>query len=356
MKTGHHRIASHLEGCQRCRNDVAFRRDLHHAASVLRRPEPPPHLLAEILRDRVAGERIILPGSAQNRGRLTRQGLRAAAVVGALIGVALIARYVNRSSETTSPSFLSATVFFPGIASASEPSAPRARLDPVAPQIDARQLRIREASYQQQRIDAAGTRTIAGEGTTTVRPVVVAGSAAWRIERTWLDYATAGAPQSKEIDSMLLDARDFHFIERYIDAAPYGKYSRLTVTQKFGGDSVYGRMVSEGADSRGVAAGKYMSHTIRLTDDAVNRMGDYMRAASVAPSCGDCRVHRHRLRRMHWHLSSSRRYASYRAGTVEFPCWAGRCATTMSSIRLNSTSSAASASPFPPALSTAGIS
>ena len=31
---------------------------------------------------------------------------------------------------------------------------------------------------------------------------------------------------------------------------------------------------------RGVAAGKYMSHTIRLTDDAVDRMGDYMRIGS----------------------------------------------------------------------------
>jgi len=32
--------------------------------------------------------------------------------------------------------------------------------------------------------------------------------------------------------------------------------------------------------TRGVAAGKYMSHTIRLTDDAVDRMGDYMRIGS----------------------------------------------------------------------------
>jgi hypothetical protein len=32
--------------------------------------------------------------------------------------------------------------------------------------------------------------------------------------------------------------------------------------------------------TRGVAAGKYMSHTIRLTEDAVDRMGDYMRIGS----------------------------------------------------------------------------
>ena len=31
---------------------------------------------------------------------------------------------------------------------------------------------------------------------------------------------------------------------------------------------------------RGVAAGKIMSHTIRLTDDAVERMGEYMRIGS----------------------------------------------------------------------------
>jgi len=32
--------------------------------------------------------------------------------------------------------------------------------------------------------------------------------------------------------------------------------------------------------ARGVAAGKYMSHTIRLTEDAVDRMGNYMRIGS----------------------------------------------------------------------------
>jgi len=32
--------------------------------------------------------------------------------------------------------------------------------------------------------------------------------------------------------------------------------------------------------ARGVAAGRYMSHTIRLTDDAVDRMGNYMRIGS----------------------------------------------------------------------------
>jgi 4-hydroxy-2-oxoheptanedioate aldolase len=35
-----------------------------------------------------------------------------------------------------------------------------------------------------------------------------------------------------------------------------------------------------GIAKRGVAAGKFMSHTIRLTDDAVDRMGDYMRIGS----------------------------------------------------------------------------
>jgi 2-keto-3-deoxy-L-rhamnonate aldolase RhmA len=32
--------------------------------------------------------------------------------------------------------------------------------------------------------------------------------------------------------------------------------------------------------TRGAAAGKHMSHTIRLTDDAVDRMGHYMRIGS----------------------------------------------------------------------------
>jgi len=57
-------LHSHLEGCARCRAELAFVRALQERAGTLRAPLPPPGLFEEILARRAAGERIILPTTA----------------------------------------------------------------------------------------------------------------------------------------------------------------------------------------------------------------------------------------------------------------------------------------------------
>lgn len=244
------KMASHLERCQRCRDRVTFRRELNAAINTLPRIEPPSGLLQRILDDRAAGERAILPVGDLVRSNRTLRFMRIGAVAAAVVVITIVAVMQRRSSSV--PTFVSATVFFPEVASAGEPTGPRVDIRPFAPQIDGSRLRVREVEYRQYMTDSSGKRSIVGTGTTSVRRIDANGLPAFRIERTWIDYRNSGAILSKQIDAAVLDARDLHFVERHVDVAPYGKYSRITVEQRFNGDSIYGKMMSEGGDSRSV--------------------------------------------------------------------------------------------------------
>ena len=57
-------IRAHLAGCQRCRNEVAFLRELGKTARQVRSPLPPAGLLDNILARREAGERRVLPADS----------------------------------------------------------------------------------------------------------------------------------------------------------------------------------------------------------------------------------------------------------------------------------------------------
>lgn len=268
------RIVSHLENCQECRNQVAFRRDLRAEARALASPEPSADLLDRVLRDRAAGDRVILPIArrrAQGRYRLI---VRTAAAVVAIASVGLIVRYTRPLSSAIPPlsrrdvatssgqpdtlsglrDLFGSTVFLPGVASAEEPGTRGDVLEPVVPQIDGNRIRVRDAAYQRQYIDSTGKRTVGGDGTVRMRPTVEGGAPAWRFERKWVEYGTKlpGSRTEKETETILLGRRDLRMIRRDVDAEPYQRYSRITIAQRFNGDSVFGRMMTEGGDSRGV--------------------------------------------------------------------------------------------------------
>lgn len=271
---GGHRVVSHLENCQECRNRIAFRRNVRAAVSSQPAPEPSPDLLDRVLRDRAAGARVILPVAQRRRHAPYRETVRIAAAAVAVLGLGLLGYYARTSSsgggaesrgtvgtradqpDTASglrDLFLS-TVFLPGVASADEPPSRGEILQPVGPQIDGTRMREREVRYQRQYIDAKGARTIGGDGVLSLRSTVVGGLPAWRVERKWTEYANRmpGSRTTHETDAIVLGRRDLRPIERHIDVSPYDRYSRITVSQQFNGDSIYGRMVSEGGDSRGV--------------------------------------------------------------------------------------------------------
>lgn len=273
-RADHRRVVSHLEVCQKCRNQVAFRRQLRAEARGLTSPEPSPDLLDRVLRDRAAGERIILPIARRRAPAPYREIARIAVAVAVIAGVGLIVRYARTSSSTDIPlsrravaassdqpdslsglrELFTSTVFLPGIASAEEPTTSGEVLQPVGPQIDGTRMREGEASYQRRYIDASGKRTMAGKGVVSLRSTTLGGSPVWRFERKWTEYARnlPGSRETQENEVMILGQRDLKVIQRDIHAFPYGSYSRITVAQRFNGDSIYGRMMSEGGDSKGV--------------------------------------------------------------------------------------------------------
>lgn len=244
------RIANHLERCHLCRNEVAFRRDLSAAAAALKSPEPPGGLLERVIRDRENGDRLILPvhRSAVSRGgvRLYRYGASAALIAAA----AVIVFYVFRTTEIRP---VSSAWFLPAAAVAAEASAERNDPQPLGPQIDGTRMRERVARYQRQYIDKNGVRRRAGEGVFQLRRMTLDGNPVWSFRRDWTEYPHPGAADTThENELLLLNLRNLRLIRRDVDAFPYMRYSRITIAQRFGGDRVYGRMMSEGGDSRGV--------------------------------------------------------------------------------------------------------
>ena len=263
---------SHLESCQHCRNEVAFRRWLRDESAQLLAPDPPIGLLDRVLRDRAAGQRVILP--ADRSHPITRFPIAyriAALILIAVMGLVLAQARRSRGDapeETRSTpavvenggdkglaDIFGSTVFIPGVASAEERATRGAVLQPVGPQIDGRRLRNRAAKYQRRYIDSTGKAILAGEGTLDIRQTSVDGKPAWDFRRDWVEYATRlpGSRTTHDNERMLMDRRTLRLIKRDVDAFPYSRYSRITVAQRFNGDSVYGRMMAEGGDSRGVS-------------------------------------------------------------------------------------------------------
>jgi hypothetical protein len=83
---------------------------------------------------------------------------------------------------------------------------------------------------------------------------VFEGAAAWRVERRWVEYAIT-LPDSRDEranETVLLSRRTLRVLQRDLDVSPYLRYSRIAIAQRFNGDSVFGRMTTEGGDSHGV--------------------------------------------------------------------------------------------------------
>ena len=78
-------VATHLSGCVRCQDAIRFVRSVSAAAEKLEVVAPPDALIARILHDRAAGDRVLLPSAAQElpvrptrRSIVTKVGVAAA--------------------------------------------------------------------------------------------------------------------------------------------------------------------------------------------------------------------------------------------------------------------------------------
>ncbi len=213
-------------------------------------------LISRVIAERGRGQRAILPtDDGKERPRRVAIPLVAAAVALVVAGLALTyvrgTRLEKREASISEPrAFLGSMIFLPNVASAAEPpTRPEAFKHPVA--FDGRKLKPVYLEFERYSTNLAGRRTVAARGSLHVSP---ASSGAWKVERDWTGISEDGTSQLRhEVESALVSRRELKLISREIHVMPFLKYSRINVDQRFNGDSISGRMTTEGGDSRGIA-------------------------------------------------------------------------------------------------------
>ncbi|MGI8498513.1 MAG: anti-sigma factor family protein [Gemmatimonadaceae bacterium] len=249
-------VASHLVRCARCRAAVAFSRDLAYAARELGSPPAPPTLIGAVLRDRAAGQRIILPTMdtpvAHSRGR--RRASMAALAVASIILAALVVRRegpgtpdsgplaVGEDSVPTLRGGLLSAGMLTAIAYGQELPASAGRLPPIAlvRSESVRPLRMTyELTYRRD-----GRLTMPAErGETVVERATWGITPAWRVSSRWEGHPL-DVPETTYVERGSL--RPLYRIARHIGP------SQFTVIQHFSGDSLLGVM-RNAARSRPIA-------------------------------------------------------------------------------------------------------
>ena len=237
------RVADHLAHCGRCREWVAFGRALAAAAQSLPQIVAPPHVLAGVLADRVAGEQVILPlhdaTTRRARTRVLRLGLAAAGIV--VIGVLATGRpKARRGAATSSPpdslptlrSVVTNLGLFPSAAYGQEVSPNEPRMPPIT-DIDASSIGPLTLSYEYT-VTADSEPLQKPEHTVvSIARTEVNGTPAWRIANRSLDHTP------DPIETTYVDRRSLRPITR---AAYNVGFSRFTVSQRFVADSLLGTM------------------------------------------------------------------------------------------------------------------
>lgn len=256
------RIASHLAGCAACRSKVTFARDIAEKARTLHVPSPSGEIISRVMAERHEGQRVILPvtePAERSRRIAIPLAATAALVAAAAIGFVYVRgaqpkiQRASTAADSTSVvrDFLGATIFLPNVAAAQEPPVVVPPFKRPA-EFDGRKLKPVFLTYERQWTPVSGSKKITARG--TLRVSRIKQGDLWKIERDWTgtkDEKGIGQVQH-EVETALLAGRDLKLISRDIHVTPYSTYSRINVTQSFTGDSVTGRMTTEGGDSRGV--------------------------------------------------------------------------------------------------------
>lgn len=232
------------------RKDDEFAEAIRPELADLPVPKADDALWARIVETRQSGVRGILPDvSPRRRGRR----------LGALISVAAAAAVVallfprqDRSHRTPVPvaGEPRATYgVFGGLAYAREGPVDRPALPP-ARVTKASTLRPLSLQYAHRLRDTAGRIVSETRDELTMSRAELRGVPAWRVVAHDTD---ATKSQLRLEDETLYVARaDLRLLERAAHVKPYLRYDRINVAQHVAGDSMTGRMTTEGGDSRGV--------------------------------------------------------------------------------------------------------
>jgi hypothetical protein len=207
--------------------------------TAIETPEPPAQLLERILATRAASGRVILPEPVIVKPRAATRGIVIVAIAASalLLLFPSIRRVPNGNEEVVASS-----MFFTGQAFA-QPVTARTGLAPVA---FTRPDGIRPLALEFSRRVRSGTGDLVSESrdTLVVAAADVEGTPAWQVVSS--RHEVVASQRRTEAETLYVARADLRVLRRAVHVSPYLRFARINVVQHFRGDSVTGRMTTDG--------------------------------------------------------------------------------------------------------------
>jgi hypothetical protein len=201
-------------------------------------PAPTDALKARIIESRAAGVRTILPIPQNARGPAPLSvGIAVAAALVAVLIPIQLQRSARIGEDVVSPGM------FGNVAFAQIP--PRGDRPALAPVRVTGGARLRPLSLQLERrmIDSPGHTRRTGELSLQVSVASLGNVPAWQLVSVKRDDLPT---PHVDVESVYVARSDLRLLRRNIHVSPYSRYKRINVAQTFSGDSISGRMNTEG--------------------------------------------------------------------------------------------------------------
>ena len=202
-------------------------------------PDASEALLQRILASREAGSRIILPLATQAR----RKGARRLIVGAVAAAILLIAVPVVRQARSRPDHIASVSSFLGPAVSAQRADGVALMLPPVR---ITRPNAIRPLllEFARRVRDSSGKLNFERGLTLAVVPEDLNGTPAWRV--TSVNPVQTGPQRRISVETLYVARADLRLLRRAVHVTPYSRFQRISVQQQFQGDSVTGRMTTDG--------------------------------------------------------------------------------------------------------------
>ena len=217
-------------------------------------PDPSPQLLDRILASRAAAVRVILPEPVTLRASPAKRTIAAIVVAATLLFLVLPLIRVRRTGDE----IIASSAFFAREAFAQPlDRAGRAGLAPIT---FARPNAIRPLALEMSRRVRSATGELESESIDSLSLIAddVDGTPAWRV--TSRTREVVRTQHRVESETLYVARADLRMLRRAVHVSPYSRFERINIQQRFHGDSVTGRMTTDGPS---IGAGRPIARRLR---------------------------------------------------------------------------------------------
>jgi hypothetical protein len=217
-------------------------------------PEPSPQLLRRILASRAASVRVILPEPVAQPVSMAKRTIAAIVVAAALLLMSLPLIRITRAGDDiiASSAFFAREAFAQPIERTGRPG--------LAPVAFSRSSTIRPLSLEVSRRVRSATGELVSESTDSLSVVAsgMDGTSAWRVTSRRREVVRSQGRVTSE--TLYVAQSDLRMLRRSVHVAPYSRFERINIQQQFHGDSVTGRMTTDGPS---IGAGRPIARRLR---------------------------------------------------------------------------------------------